>query len=268
MHWADRSTQDLAVACRDLQGPVCLVLTFRTDELTRRHPLRRALVEIGRSARRAGSTWRPSTATASPGSSRRAPAAPTLLSSGSCSRGRGNPLYAEELLRPGHRAPGPLSDLLLARVDALSAATRDLLRIASADGSRLDPPCSAEIAESTGRSMLPARGVDANVLRVTGDHLDFRHGLLREAVYDDCCPASAPAPRPHARPPCSAASVTGPGPAELGLLAFHWYAAHDLPAASRASVRAGLAARTCGGPEAVAHLERAFELYDQVRRRG
>ena len=52
--------------------------------------------------------------------------------------------------------------------------------------------------------------------------------------------------------------------AELGLLAFHWYAAHDQPEAFRASVRAGMAARTYGGPEAVTHLERALELYDQV----
>ena len=33
------------------------------------------------------------------------------------------------------------------------------------------------------------------------------------------------------------------GMTELGLLAFHWYAAHDQPEAFRASVRAGLAAR-------------------------
>ena len=39
--------------------------------------------------------------------------------------------------------------------------------------------------------------------------------------------------------------------AELGLLAFHWYAAHDLPAAYTASMRAGLAARKYGGPEAM-----------------
>ena len=50
MHWADRSTQDFAVSLsRTMQGPVCLVLTYRSDELTRRHPFRRSLVELGRS---------------------------------------------------------------------------------------------------------------------------------------------------------------------------------------------------------------------------
>ena len=49
MHWAHRSTQDFAVALsRTMKGTVCLALTYRSDELTRRHPFRRALVEIGR----------------------------------------------------------------------------------------------------------------------------------------------------------------------------------------------------------------------------
>ena len=182
-------------------------------------------------------------------------------------RCEGNPLYAEELLQAGPTAlPGPLSDLLLARVDALSGATRDLLRLASVGGSRLDPPLLAEIArldEDTLDACL-REGIDANVLRVTGDHLDFRHGLLREAIYDDLLPGERT--RAHARMAAAMQARLGDpaGMTELGLLAFHWYAAHDQPEAFRASVRAGLAARTYGGPEAVTHLERALGLFDQV----
>src|SRR5262244_280445 len=50
LHWADRSTRDLlaflAAALRS--GAVMLVLTFRSDELYRAHPLRRLLGELGR----------------------------------------------------------------------------------------------------------------------------------------------------------------------------------------------------------------------------
>ena len=56
LHWADRSTLDLlAFLVRNLQAGLLLVLTYRTDELHRRHPLRPFLAGLDRSGR-AGST--------------------------------------------------------------------------------------------------------------------------------------------------------------------------------------------------------------------
>jgi predicted ATPase len=53
LHWADRSTRDLlaflATALRS--GRVLLVASFRSDELDRRHPLRRLLAELARNRR-------------------------------------------------------------------------------------------------------------------------------------------------------------------------------------------------------------------------
>ena len=44
MHWADLSTQDFAtMLSRTARGALLLVLTFRSDELHRRHPFRKAL---------------------------------------------------------------------------------------------------------------------------------------------------------------------------------------------------------------------------------
>ena len=68
MHWSDRSTQDFAVAlARTLAGRLMLVLTYRTDDLTRRHPFRKAAGEIALHAPASGgstsSRW---TATAWP----------------------------------------------------------------------------------------------------------------------------------------------------------------------------------------------------------
>ena len=58
MHWADTSTRDLTLhLARNLRGPVCLLLSYRSDDLHRRHPLRPILTELARSAaaRRPGS---------------------------------------------------------------------------------------------------------------------------------------------------------------------------------------------------------------------
>jgi DNA-binding CsgD family transcriptional regulator/tetratricopeptide (TPR) repeat protein len=268
MHWADRSTQDFAVSLtRTMRCAICLVLTFRTDELTRRHPFRRSLVEIGRSVGahrldlsplgRDGILGIVETCTGHRDSA---------LVGSLLARSEGNPLYAEELLQAGTGGlPGPLNDLLLARVDALSGPTRDLLRLASVNGSRLDVDLLGQVAGLADDPVEAClrEAIDANVVTATGEHLDFRHGLLREAVYDDLLPGERT--RAHGRLAAALQERGGEaGLAELGLLAFHWFAAHDLPAAYAASARAGLAAYAYGGPEAIGHLDRALSLYDQV----
>ena len=106
-------------------------------------------------------------------------------------RSEGNPLYAEELLAADQQGvPGHLSDLLLARIDALNDGPQALLRVASVDGTRLD---TATLAELAGLDQAQAEGylreaLDANVLRQSPESLDFRHPLLREATYDDLMP--------------------------------------------------------------------------------
>jgi hypothetical protein len=52
LHWADQSTRDLVgFLQRNLRGGVALVLTYRSDELHRRHPLRPFLAELERGGR-------------------------------------------------------------------------------------------------------------------------------------------------------------------------------------------------------------------------
>ena len=52
MHWADQSTRDLVgFLVRNLRAGVALVLTYRSDELHRRHPLRPFVAELDRSGR-------------------------------------------------------------------------------------------------------------------------------------------------------------------------------------------------------------------------
>ena len=55
LHWADRSTLDLLTfLVRNLRTALLLVLTYRTDDLHRRHPVRPFLAELDRSEQVAG----------------------------------------------------------------------------------------------------------------------------------------------------------------------------------------------------------------------
>ena len=272
LHWADRSTIDFATAvARTVRGRLCVVLTYRADEVTRRHSFYEALAEIGRSpgARRVDLAGLDSEGIAAMAAIRGHD--DFGLAHRLFERSEGNPLYAEELLAAGLDAlPEQLGALLLARVDALSEATRRVLRLASAHGSRLDPALLAEAAglDDEGVDAALREATSANVLRRVGDHLAFRHGLIREAVYDDLMPGE----RSHAHRVLAEAleRLAGDEPdlGELGQLAFHWYAAHDVRASFTASVRAGRIAWEQGWVEADGHLDRALDLYDQVPSEG
>ena len=136
MHWADRSTQDFAAALsRTARGRLLLVLTFRSDELHRRHPFRKTLTEISRTAgaRRIdlGGLDRADIAGLAAAHTD-GPPDPSMVDA-VLARSAGNPLYAEELLAADQDAnqegvPDHLSDLLLARIDALDEGPRTLLR--------------------------------------------------------------------------------------------------------------------------------------------
>ena len=273
LHWVERSTQDLALMlARTASGSLLLLLTFRTDELTRRHPFRVALVEVARSdgVRRVelapldedgirqiveGRSGRPT------GRQR----VQELLA-----RSEGNPLYVEELLTAGAgELPGQLGDLFLARVDALGAPTRSLLQVASVGGSRIDPELVGDVAQvgSETRDELWREAVDANLVVRAHDYLEFRHGLLREAVYDDLLPTRRRALHAGFAATLEARVASSPTTSDVAALsqvAFHWHAAREQPAAFAASERAGMAAGRYGAAGAITHFERALELWGRV----
>ncbi|HVQ18977.1 MAG TPA: AAA family ATPase, partial [Actinomycetes bacterium] len=272
MHWADGSTQDFAASLsRTARGGLLLVLTFRSDEMHRRHPFRRPLAEISRTfgSRRLdlGPLDRDDIA-GIVAAGRDGPPDPSVVGS-VLARSEGNPLYAEELLAANSEGiPGHLSDLLLARIDSLDEGPRALLRVASVNGTRLDTDTLADLAglDQTQMDAYLREALDANVLRQNGESLEFRHGLLREAAYDDLIPDERS--RTHSRLAeilqARVDSERDPGLSTLSRLAFHWDVAHDLPRTLSASVRAGLAAKRLGAAEALTQLERALSLWDKV----
>ena len=272
MHWADRSTQDFAAALsRTARGRLLLVLTFRSDELHRRHPFRKTLAEISRTlgSRRIdlGGLGRDDIA-GIVAARTDGPPDPSVVGS-VLARSEGNPLYAEELLarQPGG---GPRSPLRSAagpdrrpRRGPAGAAPRRL-------GQR-DPAGHRDARGAGGTRPGPDGGLSPGGAGRQRPAPDRRlpgvpAPLLREAAYDDLMPDERT--RTHGRLAeilqARVDAEPDPGLAALSRLAFHWNAAHDLPRTLAASVRAGLAAKRLGAAEAITQLERALSLWDRV----
>ena len=288
LHWADRSTLDLLVfLARNLRDiRVIVVATYRSDELHRRHPLRPVLAELDRSGRvdhhllaRLSRDEVAELVTAIRGT-----APDDTFTDEILSRSEGNAFFAEELLAADSVdgvLPPTLRDLLLARIDALSNVARDVLRVAAVIGNRVPHTFLAAVRADQWqqRGELSAEHpadfdreairecVENHVLVADEIGYRFRHALVQEAVYDDLLPGEradmhARVARVLDREPALLEVQTADIDAEL---ACHWYSAHELPSALRASVRAATGAQQMYAfPEALAHLERALELWDRV----
>ncbi|HEX5295031.1 MAG TPA: AAA family ATPase [Streptosporangiaceae bacterium] len=272
-HWADHSTRDLLTFLignqRVLRG-VLIVVTFRSDELHRTHPLRALLAELGRVA------WverfelprltRAEAAGQIAAILGRDPA-PALVD-GVFRRSEGNPLFVEQLLGcDGGELPESLRDLVLANVQRLPEETSELLRLASAGGVRLGHGLLARVSgiadDDLTRVLRPA--VAGNVLLADADGYLFRHALIREAMHDDLLPGEHS--RLHARYAQAISddpSLVPPGRAAIEL-ALHWYSAHDMTwALVSAWEAAAVASRALAHSEQLAMLSRVLELWDRV----
>jgi DNA-binding CsgD family transcriptional regulator len=275
-HWADRSTRDLMaflIGSQQVLDGVLIVVTYRSDELHRTHPLRPLLAELGRLSwvermelPRLGRLQADELVAHITG---REPE--RWLADEVYQRGEGNPLFVEELLccDGGLTAelPESLRDLLLAAVQRLPEETQDLLRAASASGQRSGHALLAAVTGQAGddlaRGLRPA--VAANVLRADDDGYAFRHALIREAIYDDLLPGERT--RLHTRFAEVLGSDAGLVPAGRGLIeqAHHWYYAHDTAGALVSAWRAASAAgRALAHAEQLTLLTRVLELWDKV----
>ena len=276
-HWADRSSRDLLaflVGRQQVLDGVLIVVTYRSDEMHRTHPLRPLLAELARLAwvermdlprldrlhadelvaRILGREPEPS------------------LADRVYSRADGNPLFVEELLCDCDGGtlsvlPESLRELLLAAVRRLPEETQEVLRAASAGGQRVG---HGLLAAATGldddelsRALRPA--VAANVLIADADGYAFRHGLIREAMVDDLLPGDHT--RLHTRFAAALRDDPGLVPPGRAMIeqAQHWYAAHDtveaLVSCWRASMPTG---RALAYAEQLTLLGRVLELWDKV----
>ncbi|HEX4908589.1 MAG TPA: AAA family ATPase, partial [Actinomycetes bacterium] len=275
LHWADRSTRDLlAFLVRNLRhGRLLLVMTYRSDELHRRHPLRPFLAELDRGRRVERlelARFGPAEVAAQLAGIRGAPP-PAELVERIHARSGGNAFFVEELAATaatdGELSPS-LRDTLLARIELLGEPTQQVLRVLAVAAAAVPDPLLAEVAGLGEAELLAGlrEAVSAHVLLV--DAADgaygFRHALVKEAVYAELLPGERT--RLHARFAAALAGRDGGGePGLAAELAWHWYAAHDLERALPAAVEAGVAAeRAYAFAEAQRQFERALELWERA----
>src|SRR5215469_13480887 len=270
-HWADASSRDLLtfLIANQPVGRLLIVVTFRSDELTRTHPLRPLLAELGRIS------WVERTEL--PRLTRPEAAAQMAAILGQeplpaeidtvFARTEGNPLFVEHLIGCEADVPASLRDLVFASVHRLPGETRDLLRLASAGGIRQRHALLARVSgladDDLARALRPA--VAANVLLADGDDYQFRHALIQEVMHSDLLPGEHG--RLHARYAdaiAADATLVPAGRASISL-AHHWFSAHDLTEALVSAWQAGAeAGRALAHAEQLGMLARVLELWDRV----
>ncbi|WP_348647728.1 AAA family ATPase [Ornithinimicrobium sp. F0845] len=273
-HWADRSTRDMIsfLFGRGFRSPVSVVVSYRSDDLHRRHPLRGAVTEWGRIP---GVERLHLDALADADVRRLVRSVHEALTTGTdlpeervreiVRRAEGNAFFAEELLDASEldreTLPADLADLLLLRLDRLDDAAQTMVRAAAVAGRRVGHDLLAAVVDQTDSELDAAlrAAVEANVLVPDGSHYAFRHALLAEAVYDDLLPGE----RSRLHRAYVAALRSGNGLGSSAELARHARAAHDLATAVTASIEAGDDAMQVGGPdEAAEHYELALQLLE------
>jgi DNA-binding CsgD family transcriptional regulator len=275
-HWADQSTRDLLgfLLTRLDHERVALMVSYRSDDLHRRHPLRAVAAEWSRLPR----LHRMHLAPLGEADVRNliqsihpAPLAEREVRR-IVERADGNAFFTEELLAAAAdqhaytdaSVPAGLSDLLLVRLDRLSEPARDVVRLAAVAGRRV-PHLMLETIAGLSHTELDAalrEAVEAHILEPRGEsQYAFRHALLGEAVYDDLLPGERVRLHTAFATALAKRSVSGTA-AEL---ARHALESHDLDTAFSASVRAGDEAIAVAAPqEGMRHYEAALELLPRI----
>lgn len=280
LHWADAGT--LAATSFMMRAvrseAISVVATFRSDEMTRRHPLRAWLAEVARDDNVDRIDIEPLD---------RADLAQLVrnilgedLSPAELAdiheRSDGNPFFVEELLAArseGDEAlPTSLRETLMARIDRLPETAQHVISVAGIGGREVEHDAlvsvigrpESEVAQDLrtlvdAGLLVPTRALDGD------DAYSFRHALLQESVTDAMLPteqrrlhvAWAEAIEGHA----DAASDDS---TRLVELAYHWREAHA-PRALAASIRAGDAAMDSLSFEiALQEYEAVLSLWDEA----
>ncbi|WP_432477566.1 ATP-binding protein [Nocardioides sp. GXQ0305] len=275
VHWMDASTRELVAALgRQQAGAILMLLTLRSDEAPVPAGLGRFVAELVRAGdqhlgldplSRDEQAVQVSDILGLPPTRR--------LLDEVWSRAEGNPFFAEELLALGpteqRELPATVRGLLLARLDSLSPATRQVLRTASLVGREVPDALLEAVSDVHAQRLESAlrEAVEAHVLEPRGDVLAFRHALLQEAVAASLLPGEAA--RTHRRlaealTETPALAGAGPG-GTAGRIARHRDAAGDTERALVARVDAAREAFDgLAFAEALVHYDRALVLLDQV----
>ncbi|KQY58911.1 hypothetical protein ASD11_04590 [Aeromicrobium sp. Root495] len=262
-HWADASTRQLLrlLLSHGFSAPVALAVSYRSDDLHRKHPLRLALAEWTRlpDVRRLELGPLPDRQVAELVQAREAGRMSGERVDDIVRRAAGNAFYAEELLEAGtgDAVPEELADVLLVRYDGLGQDARTVVAAAACAGGPVDDSVLAGVTGLDDALLHTAlrEAVDRRILVPVDDGYRFRHALLAEAVHDDLLPGERK--RLHTR----FLEVLLADDGAAAEISLHAHAAGRPDVAFDADVQAAADSTRIGGyHEAAVHLTRALEI--------
>jgi len=179
VHWADEATLDLLKFLgRRIDRVACLlVISFRDDQLTPSHPLRRLVGQL------------PPAQVTRIDVARLSPAAVDLLArralqsaQGLHAITQGNPFFVTEVLRHGGEpVPRAVQDLVLARYAELDARAQAVIRLASVVPGRIERWLVERLLGDDVASVEACLG-SGLLASSAGSALGFRHELARAAI--------------------------------------------------------------------------------------
>lgn len=281
LHWIDpASLAMLRFLVRMLTSSrVLVVLSYRTEDVTRGHLLRPFLAELERDrwvdrrelerlSRDEVRELAASLVGDAPGEAPSDAVVDTLFR-----RSDGVPFFVEEVVgldgcRDEGELPDTLRELLLARYERLSDPAQQLLRLIATGGVRVAHPMLTRVFRGGDDALDEAarEAVLGGVLVVDGEDYGFRHALVREAILADILPGERA--RYHARYAEAYESLAEAAGGKRRLAAeisFHWLGANDAVRAFPATVQAVREARGASAFASAAQLgERALALWDVV----
>lgn len=262
-HWSDHSSRDLItlLLTRGFSSPVGFVVSYRSDDLHRRHPLYATLPVWARLADVTRLELPPlpddditELVRNLPGHGDEATVARIVR------RAAGNAFFAEELATSGAAISEDLSRVLQSRYEELSRPAQQVVKLVSVGGGAVAHDLLAAVCELDGDELDQAlfEAIEHHLLERAGAYgYAFRHSLLAEAIGDQLLPGEAS--RLHGR--YVSAILAAPDLDRPAELARHAAASGDRATAISAGCRAGESALRMGGPrEALEQFEAALSL--------
>jgi DNA-binding CsgD family transcriptional regulator/tetratricopeptide (TPR) repeat protein len=281
VHWADAATLEmLAYFGRELgRMRILLLASFRSGDLHPDDHVTAAIAKIARESRAGridlaplhGSELRAFIDEALDGLA----LAPETLREITLA-GEGNPFFTEELLKSAVEAnmttrresrrrnvPATIRTTVLERLQPFDEPERQIVMQAAVIGRTFGLDLLKTTLETDAGPVLRAlrHARDCQLIEeVTPSHFRFRHGLTRDAIYDDFLQAER---APRHRAIAVALERAHPDDPPLAALAFHWWAAGDGERSPRYNELAGDdAARLHAHEDAIVCYERALESPD------
>ncbi|QNP41562.1 ATP-binding protein [Lysobacter solisilvae (ex Woo and Kim 2020)] len=258
-HWADEATLDLLKFLgRRLEQLRCLLLvTYRDDEVTAQHPLRRLMGELP-----AARVTRLQVPRLSADAVEAMAKGALRAHDGLHALTRGNPFFVSELLQHGmDGVPQGVQDLVLARFARLGPMAQQVMQLASIVPRRIDDWLMQDVLAPPLAAIEEC--LDAGLLVADGDRqaLAFRHELARVAIEQSL--SRLRAQELHVQV-LAALAHAEPARVSLAWRVHHADRARDAAAVLQLAPDAALEAQRRGAHlEAAAHLRTALAYAGQ-----